>query len=118
VTHASRIRNVTRGKMLASSAIWAVTNRERRRGLLGLDGLAPGEALIITRCRQVHTFGMRFPIEVVFIDRAGTVVGSRRMQPGRVSRPCLRAREAIELPVGTIARTGTRVGDTLLLGPD
>ena len=78
-----------------------------------------GEALVITRCRQVHTFGMRFPIDVLFVNGSGVVVGSRRdMAPRRLSRIAWRGRDAIELPAGTLERTGTSAGDVIEIRDD
>jgi len=111
-----RIRNDTRGALLASNACLATTPGERRRGLIGRDGLEPGEALIIPRCRQVHTFGMRFTIDVLFVDGSGTVVRScRGLPPRRISPVARRARQAIEFPAGALDRTETVEGDRLTL---
>lgn len=110
------IRNDTRNALLASDAGLATTAGERRRGLIGRDDLEPGEALIIPRCRQVHTFGMRFTIDVLFLDGSGTVVRvCRGLSPRRISPVAWRARQAIELPAGTIDRTETAEGDRVTL---
>ncbi|MBU4174072.1 MAG: DUF192 domain-containing protein [Actinobacteria bacterium] len=110
------IRNDTRNALLASDAVLATTAGERRRGLIGRDDLEPGEALIIPRCRQVHTFGMRFTIDVLFVDGSGVVTRTcRGLAPRRVSPVSWRARQAIELPGGTLERTGTVKGDRVTL---
>ena len=104
--------NVTRAVPLASSAGFANTSGERRRGLIGRDSLGPGEALIIPRCRQVHSFGMRFSIDVLFIDRSGTVVRAYPgLSSGRISPVVWRAWQVIELPAGTLEKTGTVEGN-------
>jgi len=109
--------NASRGTLLASDARRAVTPRERRRGLMGREGMKRGEALVIPRCRQVHTFGMNFPIDVVFVDRRGVVVRScSRLNRRRVSPYVYRARDAVELPAGTIEQTGTEPGDRITGG--
>jgi uncharacterized protein len=109
-----RMVNITRGTVLAKSAAAAETPGTRRRGLLGTDSLVDGCGLLIVPCRQVHTFGMRYAIDVIFVDEAWTV---RRvvndMKPGRLGALVLRARAAVELPAGKAAETGTRVGDML-----
>jgi uncharacterized membrane protein (UPF0127 family) len=108
------IVNLSRGTVLAEEAEVAETSASRRRGLLGRDRLFEGGGLLIIPCRQVHTFGMRFPIDVVFVDEALRVVRLvKRLRPGRLSPFVLRARTALELPEGTIERTGTRSGDSL-----
>jgi uncharacterized membrane protein (UPF0127 family) len=80
--------------------------RERVRGLRGRGTLAPDDGLLL-RCRSVHTFGLRFPIAVAFLDRDLRVLEVRRVPAGRLLRPRPRARHVLELPVGA----GVRVGD-------
>ncbi len=89
----------------------ARTRSERRRGLLGRDDLTG--ALLIERCRCVHTIGMSFDIDVLFLDRQRRVVDLVRMQPGRIGRPRLSARSVIESRAGACERWGLSVGDTL-----
>jgi uncharacterized membrane protein (UPF0127 family) len=110
-----RIRNVTRDTMLASAAEIADTSRKRRVGLLKRDSLAPGEGLLITPCEGIHTFGMKFPIDVVFIAGDKRVL---KVCPAMVRRRiaiCLRAHSVLELPAGTAGQTGTAPGDQLQL---
>ena len=90
----------------------------RLRGLLGTAPLAEGEGLLIAPCRGVHMFGMKYPIDVAFLDRAGTVVGlCHRLAPGARSPFVRAARSALELPAGTLAAAGITEGDTLTLSP-
>ena len=84
------------------------TRRERMRGLLDADGLSPRHGMLFERCRAVHTFGMRFPIDVVFLDRDLRVVDVRRLVPGRLTRPRLRARHVLECPADSGLRPGGR----------
>lgn len=90
----------------------------RFRGLLGTPELAEGEGLLIEPCRGVHMFGMKYPIDVAFLDRAGRVVGiCHRLAPGGRSPFVRAARSALELPAGTLAAAGITEGDTLTLSP-
>ncbi len=84
--------------------------RERMRGLRDRGWLAPDHALLLPRCRSVHTFGMAFPIAVVFLDRDLKIVGVRRTSPARLVLPRARARHVLECPVDT----DLRPGDTLV----
>jgi uncharacterized protein len=85
----------------------------RMRGLLGRDGLEPGTGMLIDAAPSVHMFFMRFPIDVVFLDRDRKVVGIRRdLRPWRVAG-ARRAVAALELPVG--AANGIKEGDVLVL---
>ena len=107
------IRNAARNTQLGDSIEKADSSAKRRTGLLKHTSLAEGAGLWIVPCESIHTFFMRFPIDVVYIDkkrRVRKVVHA--LQPWRMSM-CLRAHSVIELPPGTIERTGTQPGDTL-----
>lgn len=82
----------------------AVTNRQRRRGLLGRTGI--DGAFLLEPCRQVHTFRMRFPIDVAYVDRAGRVVLTRTLPRGRIGPLSLRTRSIIEAEAGAFGRWG------------
>jgi len=87
----------------------------RMRGLLGRDGLDPGGGMLIDSAPSVHMFFMRFPIDVVFLDRDWKVVGIRhRLRPWRVAG-ARGAVAALELPAGSAADSGVREGDVLVL---
>ncbi len=76
------------------------TRRERARGLLGREQLGPDEALLIRRCRSVHPFGMRFPIDVVLLDGDDRVVAVVPMPPRRLLLPRRRVRHVLEAAAG------------------
>ncbi len=108
-----RIRNLTRNTELACCADVADTSSKRRTGLLKHTSLPAGRGLWIAPCEGVHTFGMKFAIDVLFLDRKRKVLKIRAdMGRGRMSF-CLRAHSALELPAGAAAATGTLVGDQL-----
>lgn len=89
----------------------------RRKGLLGRRGLEPGEGLWIVPCESVHTFGMKFAIDLVYLDRMRRVVKVRsNVGPTRISA-CLRAHSILELRPGTILDSLTRPGDQLEFHP-
>jgi len=77
------------------------TGRERVRGLRGRDALAPRTGLLLRRCRSVQTFGMRFAIDAVLLDRHDRVMAVVRLQPGRLLLPRPRVRSILEVPAGT-----------------
>ncbi|MGC8548237.1 MAG: DUF192 domain-containing protein [Acidobacteriaceae bacterium] len=108
--------NETRGKSLATHLEVADNSYTRRKGLLGRDGLEAGSGLWIYPCESVHTFAMRFAIDLVYLDRDGVVKKLRSsVPPGRLSA-CFSARSVIELPAGTIEATGTEIGDRIAIG--
>lgn len=105
--------NETRGRPLATVLEVADDSYTRRKGLLGRDGLAPDSGLWIFPCESVHTFAMRFNIDLVYLDRNYVVRKVRSNVPrGRISI-CLTAHSVIELPAGTVAATGTAAGDRI-----
>lgn len=107
------ISNRTRQTVLGDCVEVADHGAKRRRGLLGRNSLSPGEGLWILPCEAVHTFGMRFPIDLVYIDRNMRVKKVRsNVPPWRLSA-CLSAHSVIELATGTISRTQTGPGDRL-----
>ena len=114
-----RLLNRTRGAVLALRVERAERVLDRLRGLLGRASLEEGEALAIAPCASIHTFFMKFPIDAVFLDRRGRVVRAvPDLTPWRATRFHLRADLAVELPAGTLARTGTREVDELAFEPD
>ena len=87
----------------------------RMRGLLGRNGLDPGSGMLIDSSPSVHMFFMRFPIDVVFLDRDWNVVGVRHgLRPWRVAG-ARGAAAALELPAGAAAAAGIEEGDVLAL---
>jgi uncharacterized membrane protein (UPF0127 family) len=108
-----RVSNLSRGRVLADRAEIADTSAKRRRGLLKHTNLEPGEGLWIAPCEGVHTFGMKFPIDVVFLSRKRKVLKIRpNMVRGRIAFSLL-AHSVLELPAGTVIETDTRAGDQL-----
>lgn len=108
-----RIVNLTRDTQLATSAELAGNAGNRRKGLLGRSSLPQGEGLWIVPCEAVHTFGMRFPIDLVYLDRRYRVVKTRSNVPAWRLSACIRAHSVVELPAGTIQESGTMPGDAL-----
>ncbi|MGE0878893.1 MAG: DUF192 domain-containing protein [Acidimicrobiia bacterium] len=100
------------GHVLASLEV-ASEPKARRRGLLGRNGIEG--ALLIERGRWVHTVGMRFPIDVAFIDGQGRVIHCTTMARHRVGIPQIKARAVIEAEAGAFARWGLALGDYLEL---
>ena len=108
-----RIANLTRQSELAHCAGIADHGSKRRTGLLDRETLSSGEGLWIVPCEGVHTFGMKFPIDLVYLDRKKRVRKIRHAVPPRRISICLAAHSVVELPAGTIRRTQTRPGDKL-----
>jgi uncharacterized protein len=107
------VRNQTRDTVLADRADIADTAFARNRGLLKRTALASGEGLWIVPCEGVHTIGMKFPIDVVFLNRKRKVVKIRReMKKWRIAM-CLRGHSVLELPAGMCEAARTSVGDQL-----
>jgi uncharacterized membrane protein (UPF0127 family) len=110
------ILNKTKDCILANKVQTADTPVKRMVGLLGRKSLSQGEALIIKPCNSVHTFFMRFPIDVLFVDKNNLVVKTiNNIVPFRISPISFRSKFVIELPVGTIQATKTFPGDQLII---
>jgi uncharacterized membrane protein (UPF0127 family) len=111
------LENVRTGLIVADELLTAFDSASRRRGLLGRDALPNGTALIIAPSNAVHTFFMRFPIDIAFVRRDGRVVTVRSVvRPWRIAAS-LSAFAVIELPAGALARSKTIRGDTLICRP-
>src|SRR4029077_2435197 len=89
-------------RVLVGSSLILVpeARKERMRGLRGLPALRANEGLLLTRCRSVHTFGMRFAIDAVVLDGHGRVVTTVRMPPMRLLRPRRKGRHVLEVAAG------------------
>lgn len=106
--------NLTRATWLATRLEAAHTLWRRTVGLLGRAGLAAREGLWIKPCDSIHTMGMRFAIDVVFLDRRGRVVKVvEKLRPFRLVFPVATAISVVELPAGAVAQTGTQEGDMI-----
>ena len=109
------LTNERDGGRLASHIELAGDSKARRRGLLGRAGLPAGHVLIIAPCNGIHTFFMRFPIDVVFTDRQGRILTiARSLRPWRIALS-LRAFAALEFAGGSVERSGARRGDRVVL---
>ena len=103
------------GEAVATRLVPAFDSASRRKGLLGRPGLDEGEGLVIAPCSSVHTAFMRFPLDLLFLDRTGRVVGaSTEVPPWRI-RLAWRGFAVVEVAAGTLRRSDTRCGDTVEL---
>jgi uncharacterized protein len=112
-SHRLRVLNATRGVVLGDAVDVADTSAKRRTGLLKRSALPEGEGLWIVPCEGIHTFGMKFAIDVLFLSKARKVVKIRKQMVKRRMSVCLTAHSVLELPAGTADRTGTEAGDQL-----
>jgi uncharacterized membrane protein (UPF0127 family) len=109
------VRNRTRGVVVGLDIDVADTSSKRRTGLLKHERLEPGTGLWIVPCESVHTFFMKFPIDLVYLDKRHKVRKVRNAVPPWRLSACLFAHSILELPAGTAAETGTEVGDELAI---
>jgi uncharacterized membrane protein (UPF0127 family) len=109
-----KVYNVTRQCPLVVRGEGATSFCTRVKGLLGHPPLEPGQGMLIKPCQGVHTFMMRFPIDVVYVNGKGRVVHlTPYLTPNHVGPIVGEADFVIELPSGTITHTQTKVGDKL-----
>ncbi|TVR74988.1 MAG: DUF192 domain-containing protein [Sphaerobacteraceae bacterium] len=110
------VKNRTRDRLIGDSVEIASSFCQRGRGLMFVSGLDEGAGLIIDPCSSIHTFWMRFPLDVLYMDRESRVVrADSKMKPWRIGPIFTGAKWVIELPPGTISATGTQAGDIIEL---
>jgi hypothetical protein len=102
-------------RVLASAEV-AEGRAARRRGLLGRDHMEG--ALVLRRCRWIHTIRMRFPVDVAYVDGDGVVIKTLHMKRNRIGVPVWRGEQVIEAEAGAFARWGLRVGDVIEIRDD
>lgn len=112
--------NRSKETVLASEVELADTSWARMKGLLGRKAadFPSGKGLWIMPSQGVHTIGMKFPIDVVYLDKGHRVIHvSHSLSPFRIAAIRFKARSVIELPAGTLAQTRTSIGDVLEINP-
>jgi uncharacterized membrane protein (UPF0127 family) len=109
------VRNHTRNTVLGDAVELADTSETRRVGLLKHARLEPGSGLWIVPCESVHTFFMKFPIDLVYLDKQRRVRKVRHAVPAWRLSACLTAHSILELPAGTAEKSGTLPGDELVM---
>ena len=109
--------NVRTGRELSNNVAVADSLLKRMKGLLGREEILEGEALWIRPCMSIHTFLMRFSIDVIFLDKTNRIVAVKEnLPPNHITSFYLRAASVLELPAGTIEATSTAVGDKIEIG--
>ncbi len=102
------------GRQLAHRVEVAAGFVQRLVGLLGRSGLAPGEGLLLSPCTSIHTLGMRFPIDVLLLDEAGTVLRVLEgLPPWRIPAPSRGTKMVLELGPGSLAATPVTTGERI-----
>ncbi len=111
-----KLINSTNGALLADNVEVAGNFKKRLKGLIGASALKHGEALILFPCNCVHTFFMKFPIDVLFVDRDATILHAfENMRPFRFSPLIRSSYMVVELPAGRLSSTGTAAGNHVQL---
>lgn len=113
-----RVVNQSKGTVIAERATVARGAWDRGRGLMFRKSLNPGTGLVIDPCSSIHSMWMRFPIDVLYVDRDGAVVRvDAAMRPWRIGPLFAGGRAVVELPEGAAARSRTERGDRLRYEP-
>jgi uncharacterized membrane protein (UPF0127 family) len=112
------ICNLTKRTILARRPVAAIGPLARMRGMIGRD-FRDFDAMVFCRCACIHTLGMRMPIDVVFVDADNRICALRPdLPPWHPFAGAARAVAVVEMPAGTIARTGAETGDILDLNAE
>ena len=109
--HTGDVGWIVSGARVLASAELATDSQSRRKGLLGRTSFSG--ALVIEPCNWVHTFGMKFAIDVAFVDRNGNVMKTQRMKRNRLGMPVFGTAFVVEAESGAFARWGLHVGDEI-----
>lgn len=110
-----KIVNIITENVIAEYASYADTFMTRLKGLMFKKNFNKGEGLIIVPCNNIHTFWMKFPIDVVFLSQDNTVVYViENLKPNRISPLIRKAHSVLELPVGTIREANIKIGDSFI----
>ena len=113
-----RVVNTRLGRELGTRIGMGDSWVARLRGMLGRPEPRAGEGLFLTPCSSVHMYGMRYPLDIAFLDRSGAVVALYpSLAPGSRTRWHRNATHALELPKGALESSGTSVGDVLIWSP-
>lgn len=113
----SLLKNNTKQTILAQDVRQAKTFLSRAKGLLGKIQLEPNEVMWIHRCNSIHTWFMKFPIDVVFVDKHLIVKSLyENLKPWRITFPNFKAKSVFEFSTGVIQNGQIEVGDELYVG--
>ncbi len=113
-----QLENRTNNLVILPNLSSAANLWQRTAGLLALPPLGVGEGLLLQPCTGIHTWFMRYPIDVIFLDKHGVVIKVvENLRPFRIAGPLLRARSIIEMAPGTLRRTPVTNGDRLTIRP-
>jgi len=108
------IKNKTSNKEIGSKIIHADNMVLRFFGLMGKKKLDNGEGLLLTPCNSIHMMFMRFAIDVIFIDKDNKIIHTiENLKPWRMTKVCFKSQSTLELPLGTIADSGSKPEDIL-----
>jgi uncharacterized membrane protein (UPF0127 family) len=110
---ASALTNTRHHRIVARTLLTAFDSKSRRKGLLGREALPESSALIIAPSQAIHTFSMRFAIDVAFVSKDGVVLKVRQAVPPRRIAVSWRAFAVVELPAGALEASDTKPGDRL-----
>jgi len=109
-----RIENKREGTTVAERAKLANTFFSRLKGLLGTKQLGEGEALILEPCQSIHTFFMKYDLDIIFLDKKNIIVGvAEHLKPNRLSSFYRKASKAVELPSGGVLKGKVVIGEKL-----
>ncbi len=112
------IRNASRNTTVSQKPFHAVRLRDRTRGMIGRDFGVSFDAMVFSACNAIHTFFMRIPLDVIFLNRENVVVSMYRgLRPWHPCVCSLNARSVVELPAGAIDASSTEIGDRFIFDP-
>lgn len=111
-----KLINTNNNQIIGNKISYANTPYRRFIGLMGKKSLEDGEGIFLTPCNSIHMMFMKFPIDIIFLDRKNKILHiTENIQPWKISRIVFMAQSVLELPVGTVQKTQTKIGDILTI---
>jgi uncharacterized membrane protein (UPF0127 family) len=109
-----KIINSKNNEILGDKIVYANTTYKRFIGLMGKKELNKGEGVFLTPCNSIHMMFMKLPLDIIFLDRKNKIIHiTENIKPWKISRIVFMAQSVLEIPVGTILNTDSKIGDTL-----
>ncbi|MFN8577842.1 MAG: DUF192 domain-containing protein [Candidatus Sericytochromatia bacterium] len=111
-----KIANSKNNEILGDKIIYANTPYRRFIGLMGKKEINEGQGVFLTPCNSIHMMFMKFPIDIIFLDRKNKIIHiTENIQPWKISKIVFMAQSVLELPVGSVSKTDSKVGDKLTI---
>lgn len=109
-----KLINTSSGQVIGDKIVYANGIYKRFIGLMGKKNLEKNEGIFLTPCNSIHMMFMKFPIDIIFLDRKNKIIHiTENIQPWKISKVIFKAQSVLEVPIGTVKETKSKIGDSL-----